>query len=244
MERPPQLESVVASNVSRLRQAKSLTQEQLAFQLRLHGLTWDRATVTMVETGRRNVRLTEAVVLCAALGVSMADLIGPPGDAVAVDSASWAAGYLRAVIEGDEDYSGLEYTSPTLKDATRRGEAVLASLSQHRAALVENLSARWELEPGITRGEMKRILHHDDPMDVAVAARLEQRTQLGVSPGDVMLAAQRIWGRSFHDEREGRAAERPGKVQAVRGRVTRELEAEMEQAIEEAADRAAERLGR
>jgi hypothetical protein len=73
----------------------------------------------------------------------------------------------------------------------------------------------------------------------AVADRIYKRTPLGVTPADVKLAAQRVWGARFLDERERRVAERAGNVQAVRGRVTRDLEAELEQAIEEAADRAA-----
>ena len=76
--------------------------------------------------------------------------------------------------------------------------AALETHSQWRARAVENLGARWDIDPSITTyGEMTKILYHDDPMDVAVAARLKQRTQLGVSPGDVMLAAERTWGRSF-----------------------------------------------
>jgi transcriptional regulator with XRE-family HTH domain len=243
MEQPPHLESVIASNVARLREARSLTQDQLAQGLLLHGLRWDRATVAMVETDRRKVRLTEAVVLCAALDVSMADLVTPPGDAVTVDTGTWSASYLRAVVERDEDYSGAEYTSPAQKAVNRLALAALETHSQWRTRAVKNLEARWDLDPNIRRGEMKRILGHDDPMDTAVAARIENRTLLGVAPGDVKLAALRIWGRSFHDERERRAAERPGNRQAVRGRITRKLEVELEQAIEEAADRAAERLG-
>jgi len=245
MASPPQLESVVASNVARLRQAESLTQEQLAYLLRVHGLPWDRATVAGVETGRRKVRLTEAVVLCAVLGVSMADLVAPPGDAVAVDQGSWTAGYLRAVVEGDRDYTGPEYTSAAQKVAYRRLDSALEAQSQWRAEAVKNMSARWDLDPHkITHGEVKGFLRHGDPMDTAIAGRIENRTRLGVTPGDVRLAAQRTWGRPFLEERDSRVAERPGNVQAVRGRVTRELEVELERAIEEAADRAAERLGK
>jgi len=245
MDQPPQLEAVLASNVARLREARALTQDQLVEELLLHGLRWNRATVAAVETGRRRVRLSEGVVLCAELGVSMADLVTPPGDAVTVDAGTWSARYLRAVVEGDEDYSGFEYTSPALKALNRFARSALDVHSQWRDQRVETLSARWDLDPEKTMHvEMNRILYHDDPMDTEVARRVDKRVQLGVTAGEVMLAAQSTWACSFHDERERRVAERRGNVQAVRGRVTRELEAELRQAIEDAADRAAERLDR
>jgi transcriptional regulator with XRE-family HTH domain len=244
MEQPPDLEAVVAANIARLRKANNLNQEQLAHALRYEGLRWDRATVAGVETGRRQVRLTEAVALCDVLGVSMAELVTPPGDAVKVDQGSWAAGFLRAVVEGDEDYVGPDFSSPARFTADRLARLALARGSQQRAAAVENLSARWDLDPSITRGEMKDLLNHRDPLDVEIATRIENRTRLGVTPGDVRLAAQRLWGQSTHDERERRLWKRSGNVRAVRGRITRVLTTELEKAIEEAADRAAERLGR
>jgi transcriptional regulator with XRE-family HTH domain len=243
MDRPARLEDVVAGNVARLRQAESLTQEQLARLLRLHGLPWDRSTVAGVETQGRQVRLTEAVALCAALSVSMTDLVVPAAGDVTIDEGTWSAGYLRAVIEGDEDYSGAEYTSPEQKASNRFAVSVMETESRRRQAVVENLRARWDLDPKVTRGRMKSILGDDDPMDKAVAERIGKRTQLYVTPGDVKLAAERVWGRSVLEERDRRVAERPGNVQAVRGRVTRELESELEQVIEEAATRAAAKLG-
>jgi hypothetical protein len=86
---------------------------------------------------------------------------------------------------------------------------------------------------------VKKLLHRDDSLENAVAERIETKTRLGVTAGEVSLAAKATWGRTFLEERDRRVIERPGDVRAIRGRVTRELEKELIGAIEQAANNAA-----
>jgi transcriptional regulator with XRE-family HTH domain len=62
--------SIVGGNVRRLRQAKGLTQEQLAFEAKL-----DLTYVGGIERGRRNPSLEVLVRLAIALGVHPAALL-------------------------------------------------------------------------------------------------------------------------------------------------------------------------
>jgi len=55
--------------VRQLRQARSLSQEELAFRTSL-----DRTYVSGIERGRRNVGLRNVSVLASALGVTLAEL--------------------------------------------------------------------------------------------------------------------------------------------------------------------------
>ena len=64
--------AIVGRNVRRLRQARGLTQEQLAFEARL-----DLTYVGGIERGRRNPSLLVVVRLAAALGVAPGDLLSP-----------------------------------------------------------------------------------------------------------------------------------------------------------------------
>jgi transcriptional regulator with XRE-family HTH domain len=85
-----------------------------------------------------------------------------------------------------------------------------------------------------------------EDMDRA-ADRLKEQTEavrhaarrLEVEPGTVSRAAERLWRRSFSEEREQRVAERggagasPRSLQAIRGHVTRVLINELRQALEQ-----------
>lgn len=61
---------IIGQNVRRLRQARGLTQEQLAFEAQL-----DLTYVGGIERGRRNPSLLVMVRLACALGVEPADLV-------------------------------------------------------------------------------------------------------------------------------------------------------------------------
>ncbi len=63
-------QAIVGTNVRKARQAKDLTQEQLAFEAKL-----DLTYVGGIERGRRNPSLLVLAKLANALGVSPADLL-------------------------------------------------------------------------------------------------------------------------------------------------------------------------
>ena len=64
--------SVVGTNVRRLRQARGLTQEQLAFDAQL-----DLTYIGGIERGRRNPSLMVMVRIAAALSVDITKLLEP-----------------------------------------------------------------------------------------------------------------------------------------------------------------------
>lgn len=54
---------VVGKGLAKLRAARGLRQEDVAMSARDLGLGWDRATVAAIETGRRDITLTEGFLL-------------------------------------------------------------------------------------------------------------------------------------------------------------------------------------
>lgn len=69
----------LARRVRQARARQELTAQQLADRLRELGVPWDRATVTKLETGRRqNVTLTEWLALARALDVAPVHLLVQP----------------------------------------------------------------------------------------------------------------------------------------------------------------------
>jgi transcriptional regulator with XRE-family HTH domain len=79
----------LARRVRQVRARRELTAQQLADRLRELGVPWDRATVTKLETGRRqNVTLTEWLALARALEVAPVHLlVEPEGPGAAADAA-------------------------------------------------------------------------------------------------------------------------------------------------------------
>jgi transcriptional regulator with XRE-family HTH domain len=65
---------VLAGNLRRLRKARGLSQDALAFEAGIN-----RTYIGAVERGERNVSLDNIVRLAAALGVSPAELLVQPG---------------------------------------------------------------------------------------------------------------------------------------------------------------------
>lgn len=67
-------DEVVGSRIARLRGAMS--QQELARRMANAGVKWSQSTVWSVETGRRPLRVSEAVVLCDILGVELGEMLG------------------------------------------------------------------------------------------------------------------------------------------------------------------------
>lgn len=72
------LVDVIARRVREVRARHGMTAQQLADKLRESGVPWDRATVTKLETGRRqNVTVGEMFALARALDVAPVHLMVP-----------------------------------------------------------------------------------------------------------------------------------------------------------------------
>lgn len=73
--------SVIARRVRQMRARQEMTAQQLADRLKEAGVPWDRATVTKLETGRRqNVTVTELLGLAFVLNVAPVHLLVPLED--------------------------------------------------------------------------------------------------------------------------------------------------------------------
>jgi len=73
---PEELDALIAGNVRAARARTRQRQEDLADEM-----GWPRATVTSLESGKRRITLADTVALCAALKVSLRDLLqGAPED--------------------------------------------------------------------------------------------------------------------------------------------------------------------
>ncbi len=62
--------------IARTRAAPSITQEELAARLQVQGLPIERATISKIETGYREVTDVEAAAIARILGVSIGWLFG------------------------------------------------------------------------------------------------------------------------------------------------------------------------
>ncbi|HEY5110367.1 MAG TPA: hypothetical protein VII96_12235 [Acidimicrobiales bacterium] len=237
----PGLLSVIAGNVRRLRTASPsgpLSQEGLASAMRLRGVLWTRATVAAVETTRRSVSLIESIALADCLGVGVTGLVEPETSHVAVDAGIWSAAYLLGAVLGDTEKVGDAFQSEELRHLGR----TLTRAVRGARSLAQIITARWGDEVTLNPAVFVESERQIGDTETAVADRLESRTRLGVTPLEIVVAADALWGRCFADERDRRATGRPDAtprtVQALRGRATRAMEQELREAIEVRADRA------
>ncbi|WP_037870323.1 helix-turn-helix transcriptional regulator [Streptomyces sp. SPB074] len=93
----------IAQRVREARRRKDYTAQQLADQLRALGVAWDRATVTKLETGRRQgVSVVEWLALARALDVAPVHLLVPPSEIryKPVPAAEYDADAVRAWVRG------------------------------------------------------------------------------------------------------------------------------------------------
>jgi transcriptional regulator with XRE-family HTH domain len=78
----PRPSQVLARQLREMRERQRLTQQELAEEIvQRTGAPFDRVTVSVIESGKRNISLDEAFVLAAALGVRPANLFFPLDDA-------------------------------------------------------------------------------------------------------------------------------------------------------------------
>jgi len=237
----PGLPSVIAGNVRRLRTASHpgpLSQEGLASAMRLRGVLWTRATVAAVETTRRSVSLIESIPLADCLGVSIAGLVEPETSHVAVDAGVWSADYLSGAVRGDVEGLDDTFQSDELRSLGRSMTGAVRGV----LSLLQIVRARWGDDVILNPARIVESERRIGDTEAAVADRLESRIRLGVTPLEIVVAADELWGRSFADERDRRAMGRPDAtprtLQALRGRATRAMEQELREAIEIRADRA------
>jgi transcriptional regulator with XRE-family HTH domain len=223
--------------VAEARKQQRLTQEDLARLLRYHGLAgWRTGSVGQLEAGLRRPRLEEAILICAALGVSILDLLPAVDEAVELgDGAEWPHEVLLGVVTGTlEALPGGPVDGMVVPGEVKLMEAIERSQPEHEriTTLIQPVRSRHDRK--LTRGDVRQaFLVPTDPERHAAK-------RLGVDPALVKLEARRLWRRDFGAERDARLGTEEERdameartLQARRGLVTRDMLAELRAAIDE-----------
>jgi transcriptional regulator with XRE-family HTH domain len=74
------MKNIVGGRIKEIREAKAMTQEQLAIQLQIIGWQADRFVVSKIERGEREVRDIEVKMLAKALRIPVSELFGGKND--------------------------------------------------------------------------------------------------------------------------------------------------------------------
>jgi transcriptional regulator with XRE-family HTH domain len=217
-EVPQSLWKVIGANARRLRESDSLTQDELGTLGRRHGLDFSRSTVAALERGARMLDLGEVALLCFVLGCSLSDLLGGAGLVALSKQASIDASALPLLIaDGPGGLKQGAIRTPGLDEAY---DALAAARGRYKVE-EKRIRRRW---PGATPAEIVRAESGGRGDPETKAAR-----KVGARPFDVSMAALRLWDMSLTERRDSIVAGRITKdtpvrsVQAIRGRVTRDL---------------------
>jgi transcriptional regulator with XRE-family HTH domain len=223
VSRPRSLRAVLAAGAARVRTERGWSETAAADLLRSYGLvSWQPGTLTQVEAGVRPLSVEELLLLCAAYGVSLAELAGSDPDQVELAAgARLPAAAVRALLADDGEVLRALPADALDVPATRPVTAVPPPGALVDAAA--RLGVRGSTEVG-------RAL-----AAIGDAERNAAR-KLGVTPERLVLAAVGRWGKPFTAERDARIALRrsttePDRHITLRGLVTRELLAELEQQL-------------
>lgn len=226
----------IGRRVAELRHQTGRLQEDVARAARLFALGWTRATVAALETGRREVTLSEFFLLPQVLHVScdvdllLADLVPGPDltpfeelrrsepDIMLTPRFDVSASSLRASLRGGKP----PQARPWMTEA------------EHERVTVASPGFEWVMDR-LAEDQQDEAWKSSNSDACGKAAR-----QLGVLAGVIGPASYVLWGRSFDAERDDRAAgcARPGAsartLQAHRGHATRSMLAELRPLLEEA----------
>ncbi len=233
----------------------------------MHGLAWSRAKVGALENGEKAISAEELMLLPLILSnvcqrpVRMADLIAPDvlvrlsSTVSARGSAALkilAGADLHDVREGDLDLplvSGplpepwplrpdvevLEETEPSPESQVKAGpesRELMAGKVEDRAS---NVISQLAASKGRSYGLVRLLVPSET--ERKAAKRLDE------TPETVLRLSRDLWGRSLAEERDRLVDERadagddPGRLRALRGRITRQLVDRLAEEIQRGAKR-------
>lgn len=220
--------ALVASNVSRLREAARVPVEEIVQAAHAVGMEWTAAWLRGVEQGQKPLSgedlIAMPIVLSAALAhrVTLADLL--LGD----DPVVWrtesrqspvAAAYLREIVTG----------SPLRRHFTEAAQDATALLMASNAAAVEKM--RTVREANLSDVDVRTLGRAEAGAGTA-ESRLARR--LNVPEIIVIAASASLWGRSLSDERD--ALVRANGTKQSLATITRRLTHEVTKRINEATE--------
>jgi hypothetical protein len=221
------LDRIVGRRLRYLRERRKLRQEDVAALARRFGLGWTRATVAGIETGRRQLAIGEFLLLPYLLDSKT------PGE----QDPSREKGLVNpqvGLIDFVPQAGWIALTPSTrvparaLRQAVRRGTGQVVSTRRRKFPDVMRMMDGVYVDANHPH---ELIVHsfsaEEDEAEKKVANRL------GLSSGNLSVAAHRLWRRSMTDERDRRLRQEtqgnvsPRRLQALRGHVTRQLIAEL-----------------
>jgi transcriptional regulator with XRE-family HTH domain len=228
----------VGARLRQLREDLGLRQEEIAVAARKVGLGWDRSIVASIETGQRELRAEELLLLPLLWTLSFRGEDGSPLEVGLVDllpGGEWVqltndARVRRDVLVAITTGRSVVALGPFGFDVPAARE--LFQFDEELPDFPAAASMVKKIAPDLERAS------NSDRVGIWEAERgdAEQKAarKLGVSAFTVAIAAWQLWRRSLSDERDARVSEHaapdaPARtMQALRAHATRRLLAELE----------------
>ena len=209
MPEDPSLSTVIGANVRRCRESRRWTQDEFSSLLKNLGLGLSQSGVATAESGSRSIDVGELLILAHALDVDVADLFAGSGKVRLTDSTSADLRSVADCLHGVRTPSELHLNTP------------VARLAGWATSEQKRIKKTWP------NARPAQIVHAERGMD-GLAEQKAARA-LGARAFDVSMAAIELWGETLTEHRNAIVAERTSadtsvrSVQAIRGRVTRNL---------------------
>jgi transcriptional regulator with XRE-family HTH domain len=228
-----QIHELLGAGIRAARLKKGWRQQDAAARFQMYGLpTWKPVAVGQVETGVRKPSIGELLLACAALEVSVADLIPDVDEPVDLGAgATMSAAAVRALLSGrwedfprnpdDFAFPGETWLEGVLQQA--------GAVRDRQRALIQPILDRSDLDPWSE--DVHRVFLPPTDAEAHAARRLE------VEPVQVKAAALALWHRGFEAERDarmGEAGDAPSArtLAARRGHATRAMLAELREFLD------------
>lgn len=193
------------------------SQESIAGAARDLGLGWTRSVVAAIETGRRELRAAELLLLPQIL--RRAGIPGEIGFSALLKGPDWIGLGPRTRIRPKAALATLAGQERTV--GTRDLDVPMVRRDVPMVRRAKDLSTAVDLRHLWPRAKLERIAAA--VRDAGGDAEQKAARRLGVTPEEVAVMAHRQWGRSLSAERDARAALRGSAGPQARGRITREL---------------------
>jgi transcriptional regulator with XRE-family HTH domain len=217
------LEQAIGGELRRLREANGVRQDTVASAAQMFGLNWTQSTVAAIEGGRRSLSIGELGML--PMIVTQADIYRP-----------WVSRVLDFFPDTDE----WVIVAPGHEAPLKSIRWLYGTQNERERAPGYKPPAKSSVRVTPATGTLALVGEPAQASgigsDVETEAERKAARVLDVSPEAVLRAAMGRWGHSLANERDRRIGPRAGtlaprSLQAVRGRVTRELVSELKPVI-------------
>jgi transcriptional regulator with XRE-family HTH domain len=223
---PMQIHELLGAGIRAARLRQGWRQQDASERFRAYGLpTWKPGAVGQVEAGVRKPSIGELLLACAALEVSLTDLVLDVDERIDLGTgATMTAAAVRELMRNwdafprrpqDFDFPG----ESAMEDALARAGAERDRQRSLLQPLVD-ISPR-QLPPD----EMHKVFLPPTDAEAHAARRLE------AEPVKLKYASRELWGRDFEEERDARAGDAvevpPKTLQARRGHASRAMLGEL-----------------